>query len=221
MSRFGRSIASRGYIVIAPSSYHEFTGPEPLAYDGPGTDAGNIYKVEKTLAGYDEDARLAVGHALSMGTCNGQVGTTGMCLGGHLAFRCAVTEGVSIQAGYCYFATDLHGRTLGKGKNDDSLARAGELKAEMCMVFGKKDTHVPREGRDWIRKKLEDEGTSFSLYEIEGAQHAFIRDEMSKGRYDAAVTGVCFEMMMELFERTLKIDLGPREGGKDKIEDLC
>jgi hypothetical protein len=28
-------------IVAAPSSYHEFTGPEPLAYDGPGTDKGN------------------------------------------------------------------------------------------------------------------------------------------------------------------------------------
>ena len=33
--------------MAAPSSYHEFTGPEPLAYDGPGTDAGNDWKVKK------------------------------------------------------------------------------------------------------------------------------------------------------------------------------
>ena len=39
---------------------------------------------------------------------------------------------------------------------------------------------------------------------------AFIRDESSKGRYDPAITAVCFEMMMELFERVLKIDLGER-----------
>ena len=42
---------------------------------------------------------------------------------------------------------------------------------------------------------------------------AFIRDESSKGRYDPAITGVCFEMMMELFERVLKTDLGERDEG--------
>lgn len=44
VARFARQIASQGYIVAAPSSYHEFTGPEPLAYDVPGTDAGNEWK---------------------------------------------------------------------------------------------------------------------------------------------------------------------------------
>lgn len=47
VARFARQIAGHGYIVAAPSSYHEFTGPEPLAYDGPGTDAGNDYKIQK------------------------------------------------------------------------------------------------------------------------------------------------------------------------------
>ena len=49
MARFARQIAGQGYIVAAPSSYHEFTGPEPLAYDVPGTDAGNEYKITKVL----------------------------------------------------------------------------------------------------------------------------------------------------------------------------
>lgn len=47
VARFARQIAGQGYIVAAPSSYHEFTGPEPLAYDVPGTDAGNEYKITK------------------------------------------------------------------------------------------------------------------------------------------------------------------------------
>lgn len=47
VQRFARQIAGHGYIVAAPSTYHEFTGPEPLAYDVPGTDAGNNWKVEK------------------------------------------------------------------------------------------------------------------------------------------------------------------------------
>ncbi len=47
VARFGRQIAVQGYIVAAPSSYHDFVGPEPLAYDVPGTDLGNDLKIKK------------------------------------------------------------------------------------------------------------------------------------------------------------------------------
>jgi hypothetical protein len=50
---------------------------------------------------------------------------------------------------------------------------------------------------------------------------AFIRDELSKGRYDAALSGVCFEMLKELFNRTLRSDLGPPSGEVLKVEDVC
>ena len=50
---------------------------------------------------------------------------------------------------------------------------------------------------------------------------AFIRDELSKGRYDAALSGICFEMLRELFNRTLRSDLGPRNGEEIEIEDVC
>jgi carboxymethylenebutenolidase len=219
VARFARQIASQGYIVAAPSSYHEFTGPEPLAYDVPGTDAGNEWKITKTVAAYDEDATLAIDTLLALPTCNGRVGATGMCLGGHLAYRCALDTRIS--AAVCYFATDIHSATLGAGKSDDSLQRAGDIKGELVMIFGKADTHVPAEGRDLIRKTLHEKGVRFSWYEIMGAQHAFIRDELSKGRYDAAVTGVCWEMLREIFGRTLRSDLGPREGGEVEVEDVC
>ena len=91
-----------------------------------------------------------------------------MCLGGHLAFRCALDKRVS--AGVCYFATDLHSHSLAAGKNDDSLARAGEIEAELVMIFGKKDNHVPPEGRDLIRKTLHEKGITFSWYEVAWAQ---------------------------------------------------
>ena len=50
---------------------------------------------------------------------------------------------------------------------------------------------------------------------------AFIRDELSKGRYDPAIAGICFEMLLELFNRTLKSEMGPRIGGDGKVEDVC
>lgn len=55
-----------------------------------------------------------------------------MCLGGHLAYRCAFDNRVA--AAVCYFATDIHAHSLGQGKNDDSLDRAGDIRSELVMV---------------------------------------------------------------------------------------
>ncbi|KAF1810110.1 alpha/beta-hydrolase [Eremomyces bilateralis CBS 781.70] len=219
VARFARQIASHGFIVAAPSSYHEFVSSEPLAYDVPGTDKGNELKITKEVSAYDEDATLSIDHLLSLPTCNGRIGATGMCLGGHLAYRAALDRRVS--AAVCYFATDLHSRTLGKGKCDDSLERVGEIGGELVMIFGKMDNHVPPAGRDLIRKTLTDAGVVYSLYEVAWAQHAFIRDELSKGRYDPAISNICFSMLMEVFNRCLRSDLGPREGGGGEAIGGC
>lgn len=134
------------------------------------------------MESYDEDATLATDYLVSLPTCTGRVGATGMCLGGHLAFRCAFD--VRILAAVCYFATDIHSSTLGKG-GDDSIKVVGEkdrVKAELAMIFGKRDGHVPPAGRDLIRQTMHNASVCFSFYEISWAEHAFIRDELSKGR---------------------------------------
>lgn len=79
---------------------------------------------------------------------------------------------------------------------------------------------MPRAGRDLIRSTLEDQGVVTSFIEVQ-AQHAFIRDESSKGRWDAALTRNLFGMMMELFERTVGRDLGPRAGPPQEPEHIC
>lgn len=48
---FAGNIASEGYIVALPSSFHEFEGPEAIPYDTEGTDRGNKYKVIAYLTG--------------------------------------------------------------------------------------------------------------------------------------------------------------------------
>ncbi|KAF7791820.1 hypothetical protein EIP86_002844 [Pleurotus ostreatoroseus] len=227
VERFAGQIASQGFHIsgvseACPSTYHEFEGPEPIPYDVEGTDRGNRYKIEKELAAYDEDATLAIDLLCSLKNCNGRIAATGMCLGGHLAFRAAFDK--RVLSTVCFFATDIHCATLGKGKNDDTLIRVqkGDLtgKGELVMIFGKQDTHVPREGRDLIRKALEDANVTTSFLEVQ-AQHAFIRDESSKGRWDAALTRSLFMFMMEVFERTVGRDLGERVDGNQKIEHVC
>jgi hypothetical protein len=64
-----------------------------------------------------------------------------MCLGGHLAFRAAFDP--RVLAAVSFFGTDIHSESLGKGKNSDSLKRAGEIKGELVMIFGKKVQPLP------------------------------------------------------------------------------
>lgn len=62
---------------------------------------------------------------------------------------------------------------------------------------------------------------NFTYRQIDIGADAFIRDELSKGRYDPYVSKICFEMLLELFSRTLRSDLGPRAGGEQKVENVC
>ncbi|GAA5856214.1 hypothetical protein JCM8547_000823 [Rhodosporidiobolus lusitaniae] len=222
--RFANQIAAQGYIVAAPCCFHEFAGADAIPYDVAGTDAGNSYKVKKLLSAIDEDSQKAVDTLVNHPNCNGRIGATGMCLGGHLAFRTALDP--RVLASVCYFATDIHTASLSP-EGDDSLARAsrGEIKGELVMIFGTQDGHVPLEGRTFIREKLTDKSVQppvkLSFLEL-SANHAFIRDEFSKGRFDGAISKVCFELLVETFGRTIARDLGePVEEGKGDGKLVC
>jgi carboxymethylenebutenolidase len=62
--------------------------------------------------------------------------------------------------------------------------------------------------------------TKHTLIETEESKDAFIRDELSKGRYDPAIAGICFQMLLEVFGRVLRADLGPAEGAAP-VEHVC
>jgi len=197
--RMAATLAGNGYFVAVPEVYHELEAPGTvLAYDTAGADRGNADKVTKELAGYDSDARAVLDFLQSHPACTGKLGTMGVCLGGHLAFRAAMNPSVS--AGVCFYATDIHSRTLGLGKNDDTLDRIGEITGEMLMVWGRQDPHVPREGRRLIYDAINDAGVSLQWHEFNGA-HAFLRDEGS--RYDPALARLAWTLILELFGRAL------------------
>ena len=221
----------KGRDRLAPPSPLLSFFPSPLLHPRPPLNISHSHNQPPTsiysqnLAAYDEDAKLCISTLLSLPNCNGMIGATGMCLGGHLAYRCAFDARVA--AAVCYFATDIHSRTLGEGQMDDSLERTGEIGGEVVMVcrggafhyfysyftrfwwflilvfgfwffgiailfyfilficwdddgkiltfiplqiFGKKDNHVPPQGRDLIRRTLHEKGVVCSFYEIAGAQ---------------------------------------------------
>lgn len=193
--------AGQGYIVAVPEVYHEL---EPagtvLAYDQAGADVGNAHKYGKELSSYDEDARALIEYLKGRADCSGGIGCVGICLGGHLAFRAAMNPDVLATA--CFYATDIHSGTLGKGKQDDSLPRASEIKGELLHIWGRQDPHVPLEGRNRIKARLEEAQVSFQWLEVNGA-HAFMRDEGY--RYDPGLAHLCYSFAFDLFHRNLTL----------------
>lgn len=220
--RFAKKIASSGYVVAAPDIYHNFVAPGPLAYDAKGTEDGNEYKIKKPIESYDEDNRLCVDLLYRLPQFGGRVGATGMCLGGHLAFRSLLDKRVTCAT--CFFPTDIHSKTLGLGKNDDTLQRVSQevdKDRELVLIFGTWDTHVPPEGRDLIRDELRKCGVAFSFLEVHAAQHAFVRDESSKGRYDSEVTNSCLGFLFEQFNRKLNLTLGEFVPEGSELKHVC
>jgi len=199
IARLAALVAGQGFVVGVPEVYHEY---EPagtvLAYDKAGTDRGNELKFAKPIAAYDADARAGLAFLSQHPACTGKLATMGVCLGGHLAYRAALNSEVSAAA--CFYATDIHSATLGEGKSDDSLTRMNELKAETMFVWGRQDPHVPFEGREAIRARLQQVGATYEWHEV-NAQHAFLRDEGP--RYDPALFLQAVGWMLALFNRTI------------------
>jgi carboxymethylenebutenolidase len=197
--RLAARLAGEGFVVAVPEIYHEL---EPagtvLAYDEAGSARGNSHKTTKTLASFDADARAALDYLRSYRFCTDRLGVMGVCVGGHLACRAAMNP--AVRAGASFYATDIHTRALGQGKNDDTLKRIHEVRGELLMVWGRQDPHIPRDGRALIYNTMSDAAVLFQWHEFNEA-HAFMRDEGP--RYDPAAARLCLAMALELFKRTL------------------
>ena len=199
IARTAAVVAGNGFLVAVPEVYHEFAIPgEVFAYDQAGTDRGNKLKITKELASFDADAVAAIEYLLQLSQCNGKVATLGICLGGHLAFRAATN--INVQASVCFYATDIHKRSLGKGLNDNTLDIMPQIQAEMMMVWGRQDPHIPLEGRRIIYNSMTEAKLNFTWHEFNG-EHAFLRDEGH--RYDPALSQIIFPMVFDLFHRRL------------------
>jgi carboxymethylenebutenolidase len=196
IERLASRLACEGYEVLVPEVYHEYEAPGTvLSYDKEGTDRGNFLKFEKPVAAFDSDAKALIDSVISRPGYRWKgVGTIGFCLGGHLDFRAALDP--RVVAASCWYGTDIHSATLGKGQGDDTLARCGEIEAELLMIWGRQDPHVPAECRRKIYDALTAKEQSFQWHEFNAA-HAFARDEGY--RYDAAATRIGWEMTLHLF----------------------
>jgi carboxymethylenebutenolidase len=189
-------LAGYGFVAATPEIYCRI---EPAGTVIPVDDAGRTRGLEdaaKTpVAHFDGDCRAGLDWlARHPRVAKGKIGAMGFCIGGHLAFRAALQP--EVRATVCFYGTGIHNGKLGKDEDAGSLARAGEIRGELLMVFGTKDPHVPEEGRETIDRGLRRAGARYKTL-LYPAEHAFMRDEGA--RYDPEITDQAFAEMIGLF----------------------
>jgi len=199
IARTAALMAGHGFVVLVPEVFHELNPiGTVLGYDDIGKDKGNQDKWTKPLEHHDSDTQSLVDFIKQQDYCTGKAGSMGVCIGGHLAYRAALNNNILSAA--CLYATDIHSGDLPSNENNDSLTRTKDIDAELLMIWGKQDPHIPDEGRMLIHQNLLTSGNVFSWHEF-NASHAFMRDEGE--RYDPQLALRVYGMCVELFNRTL------------------
>lgn len=200
IARAANILASHGFVVLVPEVFHELNPiGTVLAYDESGKDKGNADKFTKPLEHHDSDTQALVDFALQQTYCTGKIGSMGVCIGGHLAYRAALNP--TILGAFCLYPTDIHSNTLPCAYGNDSLSRSGDIQGELVLVFGKQDPHVSAEGRVLIHQRLMALNRNVTWLEV-NAQHAFMRDEGE--RYDAALALQMYLQAVAFFQRVLR-----------------
>ena len=191
-------LAGYGFIVAVPEIYHRVEPANTvIPFDDEGRDRGLADAARTSVAEFDTDCRATLDYLKQHPKVeHGQLMATGFCIGGHLAFRAALQ--CDVLATVCFYATGIHNGKLGKDQDAGSLERASEIRGRLSMVFGTQDPHVPEEGRETIKRALENSGVTYmiSLYD---ADHAFMRDVGP--RYDPEATDKAWDEMIQFFRR--------------------
>ena len=200
MLRISQRLAGYGFVVLAPEIYHRIEPPgSVLSFEDDRTraldDSTKIPAVH-----FDADIRAALDFLASHpDVADGQLAAAGFCFGGHLAFRAALQP--DVKATTCFYGTGIHDGKLGLDPDAGSLARSGEIRGKLLMVFGSSDPHIPEDGRTAIDRALRAAGVDHEI-KLYPAEHAFMRDEGP--RYDPEATDQAFGSMIGLFRQVFR-----------------
>jgi carboxymethylenebutenolidase len=194
--RTARRLASYGFVVVVPEIYpHGELAGVALEFDDPGKAAGQAGAAATSVADFDAD-RVAVLDWMQQLDDVTDLFATGFCIGGHLAFRAAFDERVA--ATVCFYPTGLHNGALGADADAGSLARAGDIRGRMMIVFGSRDPHVPAAARLQVLSALYGVGREdVELHVYEGGEHAFMRDVGA--RHDPVLTDLALTEAVTFF----------------------
>jgi carboxymethylenebutenolidase len=182
--------AAQGYFALAPDLFWRLkpgiqldpTKPEQFQQ---ALDYYGKFDVDKGVV----DIQATIDALRKVKGCNGNVGTTGFCLGGLLCFLAAArTNGQS------------HASYYGVGM-ETKLDEARKIKVPAIFHLGGKDGYVPPHAQAALRDAFEhDENIHVFIYDDAG--HGFAR-ENDPSHYAPAAAKLAHQRTLELFRNTL------------------
>ena len=184
--------ASQGYFALAPDLFWRLqpgiqldpTVPEQFQK---GLEYYGKLNVDKAV----EDIQTSINTLKQVPGCNGNVGTTGFCLGGTLTYLSA-----------CRTDGKAHSSYYGVGI-DQMLGERSKIKTPTIFHIAGKDAFVPPHAQAAIRDAFATEKEkNIHVYVYDDADHGFAR-ETDPSHYSPAAAKLAHQRTLELFKSNL------------------
>ena len=195
-----RRVAAAGYVALAPDYFHRTGAGIQLGYDDDGFAEGmkllNQLQADEMIA----DARDAVAYLRGRADVLGdRIGAIGFCIGGHMTYLTACET--DIQAAASYYGGGI-AAPAGPGGAAATLSRTSKIGGRIECYFGGKDSLIPMDQVDAIRKALGDAGTDHHIQIYENADHGFHCDQ--RATFDEGASSDAWKRTLALFADKLE-----------------
>lgn len=179
-----RRLASEGFVVLVPDLYDGDVTQDPQKAARLKTSLEIPRAIEKTIG--------AVPYLRSLPFVEESAGCglLGFCMGGGLALLAA--KNAYFDALVAYFPSIY-----------PDAEELGDIQCPTLLHYGTEDIITPRFEIDRITSLLDEAGTSYDLFEYEGAGHAFMND-MHEEYYHEEATEEAWPRTIEFFKTELE-----------------
>ena len=190
-------LAEAGYHAVAPNFYYR-QGGTAVGYD-------RLQEAIGLMLQWTDDQVVADVRAVVAKLQNDQgvradrIGITGFCMGGRASYL-AACEVPELRASVPYYGGGIAGQQFAPGATAPVTLTA-KMKAAIQCHFGEKDSYIPLEAVEEIRKTLEREKKTFEVHVYKGAGHGFMCDE--RPDFDAAAAKLAWERTLGWFGKHL------------------
>ena len=193
-----RRLAREGYTALAPEFYHRSGRGITLGYDNLQGAMG--YLGQLTNETLEMDIRAGLEHLRGRTDVDpARVGVVGFCMGGFGAFLAACRTDVATAV--CFYGGGIARGRPGSGRTP-LLDEAKRITTPVLCLFGEKDTAIPLEDVEAIRRRLEELGETHEVLVYPGAGHGFFCEERSS--YDESAAKDAWRRTKEWLGQSLR-----------------
>jgi carboxymethylenebutenolidase len=206
IAEMARTIAERGYVVLAPNLFHRF-GRAPLVdLSGLGDEAQHaalFQQLNPMIRSLDRAviARDTAGYLDFLtgqpGVASGPVAITGYCMGGRNALLAIEAHPDRIAA-----AAAFHAGRLATDAPDSPHLGVGSVTGELYFGHADQDASMTAEQIATLEKALDAAGVTYTSEVYSGARHGYTQSDTPM--YDERATERHWSALFALLDRTFR-----------------